>query len=383
MTADVIHQKILTNRPANIPLRRFSRRHAGTAAEGLATRLVDKAAFIGLAVQHDTKGRAQSLALATVEEVILINVDGPSELLPREKPFEDLLCGDCSTLVGFDMGRLVVRIANDLKLRVRGIDLSTAFRANTWDPPLPSDVVKIRLFQGANPSLINSMWIDEQGPRELCLRAWLAVCVAENNALDLQSTVRLDTKFLSSQEVTLLAELVRQARVLDGVKPKETPGEFTKSQLRTDGTLALQNSRYKTRVRRGNQTVIMTNEKGEEFFGEARGSKGRTTNIHFTGQALSGKLEKVRVFGPPGLTNTEKARNELVLRVQQGLEVLNTSSFIRMLWFPTKKTQALIVQDPVSIPVTPFEGLNPSQEAVASKMVSTCPLVVVHGKLPV
>ncbi|KAG6862110.1 hypothetical protein C0995_005922 [Termitomyces sp. Mi166 len=416
MIADTIHQKILTtsNRPANIPLRRFSRRHAGTAVEGLAARLRGKGAFVGLAVQHDSRGQTELLALATVEEVLFISMDKPSELLAYDKPFEDLLRGDLYTLVGFDMGRLVVRIANDLKLRVRGIDLSTAFRANTWGPPLPSDVVKSRLFQEANPALVDGMWIDEQGPREMCLRAWLAawfVClpitinimlrecsVAANNEMALQSVVRLDTSFLFSCQVrlvviyyrliagflvalqiTFLAELVRQARVLDGAKPKETPGEFTKSQLTLGGNLALQNARYKTRVRRSNQTVIMTNEKGQEFFGEARGCKGRTTTIHFTGHMLSGKLEKVRVFGPPPLTNAEKARNSLVLQILQGLEFLQTAKFIRIVWFPTKKTRALITLDAVSLPVMHFEGLNPSQEAVASKMVSDCPLVIAHG----
>ncbi|KAG6884579.1 hypothetical protein C0993_009854 [Termitomyces sp. T159_Od127] len=253
MPVDTIHQKFLANYPANIPLRRFSRRHAGTAAEGLAVRLADNGAFVGFAVQHDPKGRAELLALATVEEVLLVDTDRPSEFLTFDKPFEDLLHGETYTLVGFDMGRLVVRVANDLKLRVRGIDLSTAFRANTWDPPLPADVIKSRLSQGVNPALINSIWIDEQAPREMCLRAWLAVCVAENNTLALDSVKRLDTMFLSSQEVTFLAELVRQARVLEAAKPKETPGEFTNVQLGIDGTLALQNARYKTRVRRGNQ----------------------------------------------------------------------------------------------------------------------------------
>ncbi|KAG5734510.1 hypothetical protein E4T56_gene5962 [Termitomyces sp. T112] len=379
MTSDTIHQKILINHPENIPSRHFSRRHAGAAVKGLTARLGDKDAFVGFSAQHNSEGRVEFLALATVEEVLLISADKPSELLTNDKPFEDLLRGDSFTLVGFDMGRLVSRIANDLNLRVRGIDLSTAFRANTWDPPLPSDVVKSRLFQGANPALIDGMWIDEQGPRELGLRAWLAACVAENNPSALNSAVRLDTNFLSPQEITFLAELVRQTHVLDRAKPKERSGEFTNFHLGLDGTLILRNARYKTRVRRGNQTVIMTNEKGQEFFGEARGSKGRTTNIEFTGKVLSGNLEKVRVFGCPSLTNTEKAQNELVLRVLEGLESLRTSFFIRMLWFPTKKTRALIMPDTVTPAVTYFEGLNTSQQTVASKMISDCHLVIAHG----
>ncbi|KAG6888035.1 hypothetical protein C0992_009850 [Termitomyces sp. T32_za158] len=379
MTAYTILQTILTNRPAKIPVRRVHRKQAGTAVEELAASLVGRAAFVGFAVQHNPKGRTKMLALATVKEVLQIFVDGPPKVYPRDSPFEDLLSGNLYTLVGFDMGRLAVRIEIDLNYRVRGIDLSTAFRANAWDdPPLPSDVVKSRLFEGANPALVDSMWINEQGPPVMCLRAWLAACVAENNALTLQSAVRLDTDFLSSEESTFLAELVRQARVLDGAKPKETPGEFTKYQLCKDGKLKLQNARYKTRIQRG-QVVIVTNTQGQEFSGVAHGSRGKTTYIHFIGQALSGYLAKVRVLRSPGLTSAEKARNELVLRAQQGLEDLYDSFFIQMLWFPTEEMQVSIIQNPVLILGSPFEGLNPSQEAVALKMISDCPLVVAHG----
>ncbi|KAG6918475.1 hypothetical protein DXG01_014102 [Tephrocybe rancida] len=371
-----IHQKILPNHPADISVRHFSRRHAGMAAEGISARLERRRKHVGLAMQRGPTGRLERLALSTLNEVLVINMDDDKPLLTRDKPFEDLLRGNMCTLVGFDMGRLALRIAHDLKLQVRGIDLSTAFRANNWGPPFPSDVLKNKVFPNVDIALVDGMWIDEQGPRELCLRAWLSVCVVDNCSVGHETMTRVDTSLLHSQEVTCLGELVRQAYVLNAANPKESPSEFTRFQLTQDGKLELQNARYRTKIRRGNQTVIMTNESGREFYGQARGSKGRTTNIHFTGQGLTGTLEKVRVFGPPPLTNAEKARDEFVLNVLQGQALLG-APFIKSLWFPGRAKLLGIYSQPSTM--LTFPGLNPSQTEVASKMISDCPLVVAHG----
>ncbi|KAG6840404.1 hypothetical protein C0991_006913 [Blastosporella zonata] len=358
MVSDTIHQKILPNHLENITLRIFSRRHAGTAVEGLTMRLADEVPHVGLSMQRGRAGTVEFLALATCKEILIISLDNDKrrELLTHDTPFENLLRGDIYPLVGFDMGTSALRIAHDLKLNVRGIDLSTAFRANNWDPPFPSNVIKDRLFPEVDVALVDGMWINEQGQRELGLRAWLSAWY----------------------EIACLGELVRQAYVLDRAKPKETSSEFTNFQFTQDGMLKLQNSRYKTRLRTSNQTIIMTNQSGREFYGQARKSKGRTTNICFTGEALSGTLDKVRVFGPPPLTNTEKARDEFILGVLQGKFSLK-ARFIQMLWFPSKRRARCPDLSLSPSAATMFPGLNASQTEVASRMVSDYPLVIVHG----
>ncbi|KAG6831111.1 hypothetical protein H0H87_006136 [Tephrocybe sp. NHM501043] len=354
MTADTIHQKILPNHQPDIPLRRFSRRHAGIAVEGLNMRLW-KGAYVGLAMQRSPKGRVESLALATIKEVIVISLESDKpELLTFDKPFEVLLRGDSYTLVAFNMERLALRLAEDLKLHVRGVDLTTAFRANNWDPPLPSDVIKTRLFQGVNVAQVDEIWINQGGMQELCFRAWLPAW----------------------HELICLTEIDRQAFVLDSSRPKEVPSEFVGFKVTEDGALKLQNARYKTKVRKGPQTVIMTNESGQEFCGQARGAKGRTTSIRFTERAFTGTLTKVRVFGPPPLTNPEKARDELVRDVLQGQASLGTL-FIKLLWFFSRKIHNFGTLSAAGY--ARFPKLNESQESVASRMLSDEPILVAHG----
>lgn len=120
----------------------------------------------------------------------------------------------------------------------------------------------------------------------------------------------------------------------------------------------------------------MMNEHGDEFIGSARGAKGKTTNIRFTGKTLSGALQSVRVIGRQELTNPEKARDQLILDILQGKTTLRNSLFIRKLWFPSSRDRlaSLAPYQELSFP-----GLNASQVKVASAMISPSALVVVHG----
>ncbi|KAG5643663.1 hypothetical protein DXG03_000543, partial [Asterophora parasitica] len=175
-------------------------------------------------------------------------------------------------------------------------------------------------------------------------------------------------------EIACLGELIRQTYVLEDARPKESSSEFNSFKVTHDGTLELQNARYKTKIRKGRQTVIMTNESGQDFFGQPCSSIGRRTNIRFTGQALAGTLQKVRVIGRPELTHPEKARDELLLLVLQGKTSLR-APFIRRLWFPARN-DLILLDTGVSIA---FPTLNASQEQVASRMISAEPLVIAHG----
>ncbi|KAG5653154.1 hypothetical protein H0H81_002065 [Sphagnurus paluster] len=371
-----VSQKILPHRPENIQVSTYARRHAGMAITALRN---CKSQFLGIAMKRSSSGRVALLALAKVDQILIISVnadDSPAGRLPCDASFENLLSGKGEyTLVGFDMPRMVLRIAHDMKLGACGVDLSTAFVADTRKPLQPSQVVAERLFNEVDRAIVEDLSNDKEGPREVCLRAWLAICVAQNNAQVLENVLRVDTSLLNKQEIECLGELVRQASVLEDSRPKETSGEFNRATLIKDGSLELENSRYKTRVRSGPQVIIMTNEAGDKFSGQARGAKGRTTNIRFTGPALSGTLHKVRVVGSPELTNPEKARDELVLHILQGIANLK-APFITKIWFPPKRILHQVIKVD---PDVPFPDLNKSQERVAAMMVSNAPLIIAHG----
>ncbi|RDB17534.1 hypothetical protein Hypma_001245 [Hypsizygus marmoreus] len=359
-TFTTVSQRFLPGLSQNIPVRQYSRRHAGMAASLLHDL---EAAYVGVDVKRSPDGCIDRVAFATLDQVFLISVDAgkQSGLLTADMPFEDLLSGRTGMLVGFDMARLALQISHDLKIPVRGVDFSTLLVPDTRNPFRPSSVVKRTVSRNVDEFELNALW-DSGSETSVCLRAWISACAIKTNLEALDSALKVDTFLISSEECACLRELVRQTYLLEDARPKETPNEFNHYKMTKDGTLALQNARYRTRVRRGQQMVIMTNEAGQEFFGRPGGARGKNTSITFTGKQLSGPLQKVRVIGRPEPTNSEKARDELLLLVLQGQD-RNVANEIT----------------PESAAQSKFPSLNPSQAQVASAMISSISLVIAHG----
>ena len=192
--------------------------------------------------------------------------------------------------------------------------------------------------------------------------------------------------------------MVRQTSALEMSRPSETQGEFSTYEI-TDGHIDLENSRYPTRIRRGARVsayddeltcvssavwqmqVVLTNQEGTEFVGDARKAKGKTTNIRLKDQ-LPNSLQFIRVISPPEPTSAEKAADELLLFLLQGKATLRESSFIRDLWFSESQRGISPHQDSAD-KFPAFQDLNESQAKAARAMVSSSPrLVVVHGEYP-
>jgi hypothetical protein len=170
-----ISQSLIPNLPRTIPVRLFTRRQAGNAAEILESR---GDAFLGLGVSLSRAGEVQHLAVATPKEILVIAAEvDRSCLLPHDKPFQNLLASNTSsTLVGFEMARLAIHLSRDLKTAVCGIDLSTLCTSNTREPWRPSKLVSIKLCPTAKGFEIDSLWFGnaEKDHREVCLRAWIS-----------------------------------------------------------------------------------------------------------------------------------------------------------------------------------------------------------------
>lgn len=99
---------------------------------------------------------------------------------------------------------------------------------------------------------------------------------------------------------------------------------------------------------------------------------------------MTGSLQSVKVIGRQELTNSEKARDELILLLLQGQKTLRNSPFIRSVWFPRWKQLknrdgSADVSQAEARALTQQMGLNPSQQEVGLAMVSGPPIVIAHG----
>jgi regulator of nonsense transcripts 1 len=108
--------------------------------------------------------------------VISVEADSYLGLLPSDDSFGRLLLGTAGLLVGFDMAKLALRLHRDLKLPVLGIDLSTLFSKNTREPWRPSQFINAKVSPSINKFQVDNLWnsANEQGNRNVCLRAWLS-----------------------------------------------------------------------------------------------------------------------------------------------------------------------------------------------------------------
>jgi len=201
-----------------------------------------------------------------------------------------------------------------------------------------------------------------------------------------------------------LSELVAQYDLLESNKPKEVPNDFTAGRFNKKGNFQINNSRYKTRIRRSDQVypcknplenvltaifiktqVVMIDASGNEFRGNAKSVKGRTTTINILGKRSPGELRQVKVLGRPDLTNSEKARDEFIFLVVAGRKDLRQSPFIRYLWFPSWKPihiEPEVIDFHFVDSIIRKMELNDSQRTTVHSMVGPTPVMVVHGTSP-
>jgi hypothetical protein len=180
---NTIPQSLLPSSPIrNVPVRHSPRRQAGDTARLLEDWCSkhDKPGqrYIGISTTQSADGKVEWVAFATPDEVFVISLGADIHLglLPSDQSFEHILSGAFGRLTGFEMGKLALRLHRDLKLPVRGIDLSTLFSQNTRDPWRPSKFIGTKVSPSINKFEVDNLWnpASEQGSRNVCLRAWLS-----------------------------------------------------------------------------------------------------------------------------------------------------------------------------------------------------------------
>lgn len=111
--------------------------------------------------------------------------------------------------------------------------------------------------------------------------------------------------------------------------------------------------------------------------------KGKTTTIApFSSQGRFSDVKSVRVLGQDEPSHSERAQEELLLKSTRGEVNIETSLFVRLLWFPTADDIALqgVSDDTIPPGVTISSHLNESQKHVARGMISKRPVIITQGE---
>ncbi|KAK0476953.1 P-loop containing nucleoside triphosphate hydrolase protein [Armillaria novae-zelandiae] len=310
-----LKQSFLPQECREIRIRHHSRRQAASAAEVL---LNEKCLGISI-VQARAGSDVEYLAIATPEEVAVISLSHNYGILPKDEPFRALLSAKYPVLAGFNMPRLSICLFCHLNYHVQAIDLST-FRSKTASNPYyPAKLLCETMAMKVDGFAVDSLWndrLDEEEHetiRKVCLRAWISAIIIKRN-LDIVQTIKpIETRWMKPETLVIetiakvlacLGRLLSEADILQRAKPTEISNDF--SEVKMD--------------------IILTTSDGRQFKGSPKKSRGKETEIKVRG-GFSGTVASVKVIGREGGTNTEKARDELLLHALQGDCHLRHSKF--------------------------------------------------------
>ncbi|PBK86089.1 P-loop containing nucleoside triphosphate hydrolase protein [Armillaria gallica] len=325
------------------------------------------------------------LAVATPKEVVIFSLSDDNITFPKDKSLCTLMSVKKPALAGFHMPRLSIRIYRHLKCHVQGIDLSTFQLKSPRYLSYPSTLLSKITSSKIDAFFVDNLWNDKldeslgENIRKGCLRAWISAVIISKNTSTVALIKPIETRWLKREVLECLDHLLSQADILERAKPTEISNDFTEVNKDSSGQLQLYNSRFRTRVRNSPQlSVLLTTSDGHEFKGSPTNVHGKRTNINVSGP-FHGKVTSVKVFGRERATNAEMARDMLLLRALQGECHIRQSKFVRMLWFPTNEDKKELVASSAQTSSICVGKLNESQREVVSAMISTRPLVLVHG----
>ncbi|KAK0482998.1 P-loop containing nucleoside triphosphate hydrolase protein [Armillaria luteobubalina] len=357
---DTLKQYILPHERREIRIRLYSRRNAGSAVEAL---LREKC--LGVSMVHAPGSDMEYLAVATPQEVVIISLSDDGFAFPNNESLCTLMSVKKPVLAGFHMPRLSIRIYCHLQRHVQGIDLSTFLSKPPRNLSYPSTLLSRVSSSKIDAFAVDSLWNDKldeslgENIEKVCLRAWISAVIISKNTSTAALIKPIETRWLKQEVLECLGRLLSQANILECAKPTEISNDFTEVIQDNNGQLQLYNSRFRTR-------------------GSPTNAHGKRTNINVSGP-FHGTVAGVKVFGRERATNAEKARDMLLLRVLQGESHIMQSKFVRILWFPNKEDKKELVTSNTQTTFVCVEKLNESQRKVVSAMISSRPLVLVHG----
>ncbi|KAI9510322.1 hypothetical protein F5148DRAFT_608117 [Russula earlei] len=333
----------------------------------------------------------QTLALATQDKVFCLLL----QQSPSSAQSETLqkLFSNIEYLTGFELPYTIVLLAYILGFDVSGYDLSSlSMHAKRGALTTPGNFINSKNISALERP-INERWdggfersyANFTGTREpsYALRAWFTAIAANMAFDDVRLGQRMSTQFVEKPMLQLYSDLTSRVIRLDCLKPRIQENDFCEIEKKSDGTMIVHNSRYKTRIRASRQTHLEVQLKnGDIIDARINGAEGRRSSA-MPNQRLRGDVSHIRVIGREERTNAEQAQYRFLMF---SLTMTRpTPLFVDLVWFPGNP-QFLEGDEEIELSSgyesRVLEKLNDSQREVVSAMLSTAPqdsLVITHG----
>nr|VWO99307.1 Adenylate cyclase [Ganoderma boninense] len=385
-------QKVVPGLPTDVPVQRFKADSCLALLErlGLSSHTgTGDPLLVALSFRLTQSGFIEAIALATDTTVFQITVTNDVS----HNDLASVLNHPNCLFVAFDMARAALLLHRQFGVHIRGVDLTTLPCNAT--PGSKKQHPAVRLAHALLPKPVRNQGVCalfyRSTNKDLCLRAWLSACIASRSLSAIAQALKVDTRNLSVSQLVCVSQLVLNVELLDAGRPTRMENDFERVGVDKTGSAIVTNARFKSKVRESGQTIVHIN--GGKVKALAIGVEGKQTTLKLLGKGkLPGNVDKVCVVGREDPTNAELARDRFVLGVLQGVEVMDESSFVKMLWFPPPnkgkgvhrkkgKTSARVGEEPgMQINTILFQKLNPSQQAVVRAMIGEKePLVIAHG----
>ncbi|KAI0274107.1 P-loop containing nucleoside triphosphate hydrolase protein [Russula aff. rugulosa BPL654] len=171
------------------------------------------------------------------------------------------------------------------------------------------------------------------------------------------------------------------------MKPRIQDNDFSTVDREHDGTLIVNNTRFKTRIRASRQTHLeLCMDNGDVVNATIKGAKGRQSSAR-TAQPLKGDVAHIRVIGREERTNAEQLQYRFLLSALAGAGASSTPLFVNRIWFPrADNTQDTGYDKNIRFSCDhesqTLQKLNNSQREIVGAMLSSAPqdsLVIAHG----
>ncbi|KAJ7761894.1 hypothetical protein DFH07DRAFT_814455 [Mycena maculata] len=346
---------------------------------------------VGVAPAYGSKCVLSVVAFASSTTILVVRF--PKNLKNGKRPgpstagkdLQDLiLCADSHSKVAFQMDVLATSLYHDLDLRISGaVDLLSV--AEDHRHSLGAIMNSIGGVVNLNrPKVIGLFKGEEQWNKisvhDVALQAWVAwrAGTLEKMGPRLKKLPRIDTGAFSEARLSAFSKMVRDACRLSAAKPTRIKNEIASDFTIKKDRLHLTCTRFKTRVRR-EQSLEIQRGRQTTVSGRSTQVKGRAAQIQLSSALPAGPIT-VTTVGKEPPTFAEVRRTEIILTALQRRSSIAEQPFFQAIWSPLE-TPRWPTGPSVSrsAPINFQRPLNDSQVRGVEAILSTEPIVVIHG----